>query len=293
MFAEGQADADRPAGHRADRIRTVRDGETVSLGDRTLRFVYTPWVHWPETMSTLLVEDRVLFSCDLFGSHLATSDLFAREDGPTMEAAKRYFAEIMMPFRPMVMDNIAKVEALDVDVIAPSHGPVHGAPARILAAYRDWAGPAPRNRVAIAYVSMHNSTRLMVDRLVGALIDRGVGADRFDLTATDLGKLAMALVDAGTIVLASPTVLEGPHPLAASCAFVINALKPKARCLASIGSYNWNSKALGRLEAMLADVEAEWLPPVSGRGAPGSDVDAAVDGLADAIAARHREIGLA
>ncbi|MFO7711681.1 MAG: FprA family A-type flavoprotein, partial [Dehalococcoidia bacterium] len=85
-----------------ERFVTVGDGETLSLGDRTLEFIHAPWVHWPETMLTYLAEERVLFSCDLFGSHLATSDLFVADDGQAYEPAKRYFAEIMMPFRTSI-----------------------------------------------------------------------------------------------------------------------------------------------------------------------------------------------
>ena len=274
-----------------ERIRAVKDGEEMSLGDRTLRFVYTPWVHWPETMSTLLVEEKMLFSCDLFGAHLATSDLYARFDGPLMEAAKRYYAEIMMPFRTHVSDNIRKLDPLGIDVVAPSHGPVHDQPAAIVDAYRTWADAAPQNRVAVAYVSMHNSTRRMVDLLVDACIARGVGVDRFDLTVTDSGKLAMSLVDCATLVLASPVVLEGPHPLAVYAAYVVNVLRPKARYVAALGSFSWNSKALDKLQGMLGDLDAEWLPPISGRGLPDAEVVKAIDGLAETIATRHRENG--
>lgn len=276
----------------AERIQTVRDGETLSLGDRTLRFIYTPWVHWPETMSTLLEEDGILFSCDFFGSHLATSELFSSRDLRVFEAAKRYYAEIMMPFRKTIVGNLEKLAPLDIRAIAPSHGPIHDRPADIVEAYRDWAGAAPRNKVVIPYVSMHNSTRRMVDHLVGALIDRGVGVERFDLTVTDIGNLAMAMVDAGTLVLATPTVLEGPHPLAAYCAFIANALKPKIAFLGVIGSFSWNSKALQVLEGLLADLtEAERIPPVVSRGLPAEDVLTALDALADTIAAKHQAKG--
>lgn len=276
----------------AKRMRTVRDGETLSLGDCTLRFIYTPWVHWPETMSTFLEEDGILFPCDFFGSHLATSNLFASRDSRVPEAAKRYYAEIMMPFSKTIMDNLEKLAPLDIRTIAPSHGPVHDRPADIVAAYREWAGAAPRNKVVIPYVSMHNSTRRMVDHLVGALIDRGVGVERFDLTATDIGNLAMAMVDAGTLVLATPTVLEGPHPLAAYCALLANMLKPKVAFLGIIGSFSWNSKALQVLEGLLKDLaDAERLPPVLSRGLPADETLAALDALADAIAAKHQAKG--
>ena len=91
---------------------TVKDGENLSLGNKTLKFIHTPWVHWPETMVTYLEEDRILFSCDFYGSHIATSDLFVTDQGRVYEAAKRYFAEIMMPFRKVIEKNIEKLEGI-------------------------------------------------------------------------------------------------------------------------------------------------------------------------------------
>ena len=92
----------------ADKIRVVEEGETVDLGGRTLEFIDTPWVHWPETMSTYLKEENILFPCDFFGSHLATSDLFVEDHAEVYKAAKRYYAEIMMPFRMIIKKNLAK-----------------------------------------------------------------------------------------------------------------------------------------------------------------------------------------
>ncbi len=120
------------------RFRVVADGDPLSLGDKTLTFLLTPWVHWPETMSTWLEEDKILFSCDLFGSHLATSDLYAVESD-VFAGAKRYYAEIMMPFAAQVAKNVEKVTQYPIEVIAPSHGPVYDDPAFIIEAYRDWS----------------------------------------------------------------------------------------------------------------------------------------------------------
>lgn len=108
---------------------TVADGEKISLGDKTLTFIHTPWVHWPETMVTYLEEDRILFSCDFYGSHIATSDLFVIDRGRVYEAAKRYFAEIMMPFRGIIEKNIEKLKDYDIAMIAPSHGQIYDEPA--------------------------------------------------------------------------------------------------------------------------------------------------------------------
>jgi len=157
-----------------ERIKTVEDGETLSLGGKTLRFVHTPWVHWPETMVTHLPEDRILFSCDFFGSHLATSDLYAGNDSYVCEAAKRYYAEIMMPFRKTIQNNLKKVRKLAFDFIAPSHGPIYDHPECILSAYEDWVSDRVSNLVVLPYISMHGSTEMMVNYLVAALAEREI-----------------------------------------------------------------------------------------------------------------------
>ncbi|MHC4542428.1 MAG: oxygen-binding di-iron domain-containing protein, partial [Planctomycetota bacterium] len=141
-----------------EKFITVDDGQELSLGEKTLRFVYTPWVHWPETMSTYVPEEKILFSCDFFGAHRATSSLFVDDEAAVYESAKRYYAEIMMPFRKQIASNIAKLEKLDIEMIAPSHGPVHDKPEFIVDAYKDWVCERVRNEVVVGYVSMHGST---------------------------------------------------------------------------------------------------------------------------------------
>jgi flavorubredoxin len=274
-----------------DRFVTVEDGETLSLGNRTLKFVYTPWVHWPETMVTYMQEEKILFSCDFFGSHIATTDLFVTDEGRVYEAAKRYFAEIMMPFRNIIKKNLEKVSALDIDMIAPSHGSIYKNPAFILDAYRDWLLSPPKNVAVLPYVSMHESTRLMVDHLLSALVSRGVRVEKFNLAVTDIGKLAMALVDAATIVVGTPTVLAGPHPAAAYAAFLANALRPKAEFLSIIGSYGWGGKTVDVLSGMIPNLKVEVLDPVLCKGLPSEADYQSLDTLADAIASRHKEKG--
>jgi flavorubredoxin len=276
----------------ADRIDVVEDGETLSLGGKTLKFIYTPWVHWPETMVSYLPEHKILFTCDFFGSHLATTDLYA-DEAAVYDPAKRYFAEIMMPFGNVIEKNLAKIGEYDVDLIAPSHGPMHKRPQFIIDAYRDWVLGDPKNLAVIPYVSMWGSTQKLVERLVGALAERGVRAEQVDLVGVDLGKLAMLLVDAATVVIGTPVVLVGPHPLAVSAAYLANALRPKTRFVSVVGSYGWGGKVAEQLAAMLPNLKAELIDPVLCKGRPtGSDL-AAVDKLAETIAAKHKEAGLA
>lgn len=271
----------------AERFLTVEDGKTLSLGDKTLEFIHTPWVHWPETMCTYLREDRILFSCDFFGSHLATTDLYVKNPAAVYEAAKRYYAEIMMPFRSAIRKDLAKVEEHDIQMIAPSHGPVYDQPAFILDAYRDWISDAVKNEVVLPYISMHGSTQKMVDRLVSSLAERGVKVHLFDLAVTDIGKLAIALVDAATLVIGTPTVLVGPHPAVFYAAHLANSLRPKLRYAAIIGSYGWGSQAAEQITGLIPNLKVELLPSVLCRGAPKDDTLAALDNLSAAIADRH------
>jgi flavorubredoxin len=274
-----------------ERVRVVEDGEELALGGKNLRFVYTPWVHWPETMSTFLVEDKVLFSCDMFGSHLATSDLIGREE-ELYPAAKRYFAEIMMPFRAMVRKDLDRVEPLGAELVAPSHGPVYGRPRFIFEAYRDWVDGAPHNLVVVPFVTMHGSTLRMVDRLTGALVDRGVKVERLDLQGVDLGRLATVLVDAATVVAATPTVMTHPHPLMVSALYLANELKPKVRFLSALVTYGWATSAVERMTELVAGLKAEIIEPVVVKGLPTEEELTKIDVLADAIAAKHAEAGL-
>jgi flavorubredoxin len=276
-----------------DKFITIADGEILSLGDRTLQFIYLPWVHWPETMGTYLKEDKMLFSCDLFGAHLATSSLFVDDETVVYESAKRYYAEIMMPFRRQINANLTKLDAMEINIIAPSHGPVYNRPEFIIGAYKDWASETVKNEVVVPYVSMHGSTARMVSYFVEALINRGIKVKQFELSTVDIGKLAIALVDAATIVIGSPTVLIGPHPCAAYATLLANALRPKTKFASIIGSYGWGGKMVEQLTAMLTNLKVEVLESVVSRGQPKADDFAALDRLADDILAGHKDIGIA
>jgi len=274
-----------------DRFITVEDKETISLGDRTLEFIHAPWVHWPETMLTYLREDKVLFPCDFFGSHLATTDMYVTDEGQVYEAAKRYYAEIMMPFRTTIQKNLEKVKGYEIDIIAPSHGPMHDKPKFIVKAYHSWVFDGPKNIVVLPYISMHGSTRKIVAYFVEALAQRGVTVKQFDLTVTDIGKLAMALVDAATVVLGTPTVLAVPHPNVVYAAFLANALRPNLKFASIIGSYGWGGKTVEQLTALLPNLKVELLEPVLIKGYPREADFKALDSLAEAIVQKHKEHG--
>jgi flavorubredoxin len=168
---------------------------------------------------------------------------------------------------------------------------MHDKPPFIMEAYRSWVVGPLKNIVVLPYVSMHGSTEKMVDYFVGALADRGVTVKQFDLTATDIGKLAMSLVDAATVVIGTPTVLVGPHPSVAHAALLANALRPRLEFVSIIGSYGWGSKAVEQLTGMIPNLKVEVLDPVINKGFPKEDDFKALDNLASAIAEKHKEKG--
>ncbi len=275
-----------------NRFRIIKDKETLSLGDRTLEFHITPWTHWPETQVTYLKEDQILFSCDLFGFHMASSDLYATDDAVSYRSAKKYYAEIMMPFRSSIKGHLERVTMLPLKMIAPSHGPIHKHPQFILDAYSDWTSDAVKNEVVIPYVSMHGSTEKMVVHLTNALIARGITVKPFNLIGTDIGELALALVDTATVVVATPTVLFGPHPQVVYATYLANLLKPKARFASVIGSYGWGGKTAETIVKMLDHVKVEVLEPVLVKGQPDESTLKQLDRLADDILKKHNEINI-
>jgi len=271
-----------------DKFQVVNDKDTLSVGERTLEFIIAPWVHWPETMFTYLKEDKILFPCDLFGSHFATSDLYVHNEAKVYESAKRYYAEIMMPFRTNIQKHIEKLKNYQIDMIASSHGPIYNNPEFILNAYRDWISDNVKNEVVLPYVSMHGSTKKMVDYFIDTLIKRNITVKPFNLTRTDIGELAIALVDTATVILATPTVLVGPHPSAVYATYLLNALRPKLKFISVIGSYGWGGKMLEQIKGMLTNIKAEILEPVIIKGHPKENDYKALDKLAEEIFNKHK-----
>jgi flavorubredoxin len=272
----------------AERIHAVQDGESLPLGNKTLRFIHIPWVHWPDTMAAYLVEDKLLFTTDFFGSHLATSELFASANQERVHsAARRYYAQIMMPLRGMAGKNLEKLQGLDLAFIAPSHGPIYDKPDFILNAYRQWMGGPLRNAVVLPFISMHGSTLKMISYFSESLAEHGVSVDPFDLTSADIGSIAAALVDAPTLVVGTPTVLGGPHPGVVGTAYLANMLKPRLKYLSVIGSYGWGGRTVEILSEMLSGLKLETLPPVLCKGLPREADFQSLDELANCIAEKH------
>lgn len=275
-----------------ENLVTVNDGDTISLGNKTLEFISAPWVHWPETMFTYLREDKLLFSCDFLGNHIASSEVFANDNPKVYSAAKRYYAEIMMPFRYLIQKHLDRLTEFEIEVIATSHGQIYNNPDFILSSYKDWVSDSVANEVVIPYVSMYGSSEQLVMFLIEELTTRGIVVKPFNLTATDIGELAMALVDAATIVIGSPTVLTGAHPAVVYAAYLANLLRPKAKFASVIGSYGWQSRLAEKITSLLGNLKVEVLDPVIIKGKPSTKALEEIRRLADDIAAKHKELGI-
>ncbi len=275
-----------------ERFQVVGDGDTLELGGRTMEFIKAPWVHWPETMLTYLREERILFPCDFFGSHYATSETYVRDKCHVYSGAKRYYAEIMMPFRNNIRNHLKRLEDYNIDIIAPSHGPLYDKPEFIIDAYRDWVSDRVKNEAVIAYVSMHGSTRAMVERLTDSLVRLGVEVKLFNLSESDVGELAMALVDAATLVVGTPTVHLGPHPYALNATYLANILRPKTRFASVVGSYGWGGKTVNTIKDMIPNLKVELLDPVYINGHPMEKDFKELDRLARDIYEKHKELDI-
>ncbi len=279
-----------------DKFIEVADGDKLSLGNKSLRFFLTPWVHWPDTMVTYLAEDKILFTCDFFGSHLASSDLYAQDEARVHDAAKRYYAEIMMPFRMHIQKHLKKLAPLKIDMIAPGHGPVYARPAFILDLYKDWSSDNLRKEVVIPYVSMYDSTTQMVSYLIDRLMEKGLTVSPHNMVGVDPGHFAKSLVDASTVVFASPAVLAGPHPDIVSAAYLMNALRPKAKMVSVVGSFGWGGNIVStRIVELLSGLKKQlhFLDPVLIKGLPKEEDFRALDRLVEEIYQANLQLDVA
>lgn len=273
-----------------EKIRIIADKEEVSLGDKTLQFIFAPGVHWPDTMFTYIKEDNVIFTCDFLGAHYTFTDVFAKENKELEKSAKRYYAEIMMPFRIMCKRYTKMIKDMNVGMVLPSHGPVYKNPDYILDLYTDWTYDLPKNLAALPYVSMYESTKEMIDYLAAKLEEKGIKTFKFDIVDDDLGDLAMALVDAATIVMGTSMVLAGPHPMAVNVAYLAAVLRPKAKFASLVGSYGWGGNLFASIAEILKPLKLDIVEPLQVKGKPVASDFEKLDTMAEEIYQKHKSI---
>ena len=231
------------------RIETVKTGDELKLGKRTLRFVEAPMLHWPDSMFTYVVEDKILMPNDAFGQHLATSQRFDDEvdEHVLMEEAAIYYANILMPVAPLIIRKIQEIIQMGIApaMIAPSHGIIwRSNPSKIIKAYLDWSAGLSRNKVVVVYDTMWGSTDKMARAIAEGAISEGVEVKLLKLRASDLTEAVTEILDAKAVVVGSPTLNNQMFPTLSSFLTYITGLKPKGKLWSFFGSYGWGGGAV-------------------------------------------------
>ncbi|MBU3916019.1 FprA family A-type flavoprotein, partial [bacterium] len=243
----------------------VKSGDTINTGQRTLSFVNTPMLHWPDSMVTYIPEEKILFSNDAFGQHLATSERFDDELGWSVlkkEAAK-YYANIVLPFGKQVEKALSTVSNLDIELICPSHGVVwRSYISNIIGEYKKWANHAAENRALIVYDSMWQSTEKMAQALENGLSESGIHTTMRNLKANHISDIMADVLTSKLILLGSPTLNNGLLPTMAAFISYLTGLKPQNKIGFAFGSYGWGGQAVGELEKTID--ELKWEQPIKG-----------------------------
>lgn len=247
-------------------VRVVGDGERLDLGGKTLRFISAPFLHWPDSMFTYLPEERILFTCDVFGCHYCDVKLFNDEAERDFSPEFRYYFDVIMgPFKRYVRDALAKIKDLPIEIICPSHGPVLRADiAEYVDRYAEWAReetPAPGRRVVVAYVSAYGNTGRLATAIAEGLRERGVDPLVFDLVKGDARAVVAAVDAADGVLIGSPTLnrdaVKPVWSLLADLSPIVNRGKPAA----AFGSYGWSGEAVKLVEERLAGLQLKIVQP--------------------------------
>ena len=236
-------------------IETVKTGDELKLGKRTLRFVEAPMVHWPDSMFTYVVEDKILMPNDAFGQHYATSERFNDQvdEHVLMEEAKTYYANILMPLGPIItrkLEEVTKI-GIPIDMIAPSHGLIwRSDPTKIVKAYLKWSSGASVNKAIIVYDTMWGSTDMMARAITEGVASQGVDVKLMKLRAADTTDIITEILDAKAVIVGSPTLHNGMFPTIGGFLTHITGLKPKGKLWSFFGSYGWGGGAVNNMTEM-------------------------------------------
>ena len=239
-------------------FKVVKTGETLSIGRRTLTFVETPMLHWPDNMFTYLPEDRILLSNDAFGQHVASSYRFEDEaDQEVMRYAAKYFANILWHLSPLIIKKIDEVikMGIPIDMIGPSHGLIwRKDPSKIIQAYREWSQGKVGRKILVVYDTMWGSTEALAKAVLKGLIEEGAEARLLHLRSNHRSDIIEEMLEAKGVLLGSPTLNNGMFPTMGDFLTYMRGLKPKGKFFGLFGSYGW---AGGAVKEMRMNLEQE------------------------------------
>jgi len=273
--ARGKEELIKHYGTEFERVETVKSGDALRLGKKTLTFLEAPMLHWPDSMFTYLIEDKILMPNDAFGQHLASSGRFDDEvdQQVLMEEAVTYYANILTPFAPLIVKKIEEVVAmkLPIDMIAPSHGIIwRKDPMKIVNAYMDWCtGKTTKQKVVVVFDTMWGSTDKIARAITDGVTSQGVEVKLLKLRCTDNTDVVTEIVDAKVVLVGSPTLNNGMFPSMGSFLTYIGGLKPRGKLWGFFGSYGWGGGAVRGMVKMAKEagfdvmepgVEFKWVP---------------------------------
>ena len=243
----------------------VENGGELNLGKRTLTFLETRMLHWPDSMFTYLNEDKILFSSDGFGQHYAGPETFDDQVGDAiMPHAKKYFANILLLYSPLILKLVEKVTemGLDIDMICPDHGVIwREDPSKIINAYVEWSGQEQKRKALVIYDTMWHSTQRMAEAIVDALVEEGVEAKPMHLRNWHRSDIMTEVLDAGAIIVGSPTLNNGIFPTVSDFLTYIKGLKPKNKVAAAFGSYGWSGESVKLINKELEQMKFDIIDP--------------------------------
>lgn len=243
----------------------VQDGEELKLGKKTIKFFETRMLHWPDSMFSYLEEDALLFSSDAFGQHYAGPERFDDEIGEAvMPHAKKYFANILMPYSPLILKLVDKVSSagLRLETICPDHGIIwRKNPGKIIEAYVEWSRQEPARKAVVIYDTMWHSTEIMAGAIVDALCSEGVYAKPMHLRSVHRSEVMTEILDAGAVIVGSPTLNNGIFPTVSDFLTYMKGLKPKNKVAAAFGSYGWSGESVKILSEALESMKFQVIQP--------------------------------
>lgn len=234
------------------------DGDVLDLGGKTLRFISAPFLHWPDTMFTYAVEDKVLFPCDVFGSHFCDERMYDDLLGDFSDQFEYYFRGIMGPFKDKVLEAIDKIRDLEIEVIAPSHGPLlRSDPWKVVEQYAEWSTlPATAAKTAlIFYASAHGNTKMMAEEIAKGAAIEGVEVQSFDLTETSPADVLDRIETARAVIIGSPTVNGDAVKPVWDLLSSLATIRLRGKVGAAFGSYGWSGEAVGMIEDRLKSLK--------------------------------------
>lgn len=250
-------------------FRTVKTGDELALGKKTLFFITAPMLHWPDSMFTYLKEDKILLSNDGFGQHLASSfrfdedvcSLLGYECDTVMEEAAKYYANILMPFAGIILKKIEELQKLGIEIkmIAPSHGMIWTNPGKIIDAYLKWAQGISKQKVLVIYDTMWNSTEIMANEILRGVADSGGEAALFHLRKNEWSEIVKEVLEARAVIIGSPTLNNGMFPTVGGFLTYLIGLRPKNKLWATFGSYGW---AGGAVKAVNEKLKSSGYEPI-------------------------------